>query len=181
MIELQPFTQEDFSRLLEWSPTPEFLMQWAGPYFTFPLDEAQLEEYLRGAAGESPVRRIFKVVETGTGAVIGHVELGTISYANRSATIHRVLLGDPTYRGQGIGLEMVRRIQEIAFGEMGLHRLDLVVFDFNESARRCYEKAGFRVEGHLRECRRVGDEYWSLYWMGILEDEWRMRKSDEME
>jgi RimJ/RimL family protein N-acetyltransferase len=175
VIELQPFTREDFPRLIEWSPTPEFLMQWAGPYFAFPLDASQLEAYLRSAEGDAPIRRIFRVVDRETESVIGHVELGTISYEHRSATVHRVLIGDSAFRGQGIGLEMIRRVQEIGFGEMGLHRLDLVVFDFNVAARRCYEKAGFRVEGHLRECRRVGDEYWSLYWMGMLEDEWRER------
>ena len=173
MIELRPFTRDDFRRLIDWSPTPEFLMQWAGPYFTFPLDEAQLEEYLQGAEGEKPLRRIYKTVETEGGKVVGHIELGTILYEHRAATVHRVLIGDPAFRGRGIGLEMVRRIQAVAFGEMGLHRLELVVFDFNESARRCYERAGFRVEGRLRECRRVGEAYWSLYVMGMLEDEWR--------
>jgi RimJ/RimL family protein N-acetyltransferase len=180
MIELRPFAREDFHRLIDWSPTPEFLMQWAGPFFTYPLDEAQLEDYLQGAEGESPFRRIYKVVASETGAVIGHIELGMINLVHRTASVNRVLLGDPAYRGRGIGLEMVRRVQQIGFGEMGLHRLDLVVFDFNESARRCYERAGFRVEGHLRECRKVGDEYWSLYCMGMLEGEWReMNESTE--
>jgi RimJ/RimL family protein N-acetyltransferase len=172
MIELQPFGREDFRRLIEWSPTPEFLMQWAGPFFTFPLDEAQLESYLQSAREDPPVRYIYRVVDTDTGSVVGHIELGTISLPHRTATVHRVLVGDPACRGKGIGEEMVRRIQEIAFGQMGLHRLELVVFDFNEPARRCYEKAGFQVEGRLRECRRVGDAYWSLYVMGMLEGEW---------
>ncbi|MBW3625709.1 MAG: GNAT family N-acetyltransferase [Armatimonadetes bacterium] len=173
MIELQPFTRADFRRLIDWSPTPEFLMQWAGPYFTFPLDEAQLGAYLQGAEGDSPVRRIFRVADGETGTVIGHIELGLIHLAHGSATVHRVLIGDPAYRGRGFGREMIRKIQEIAFDEMNLHRLELVVFDFNESARRCYEKAGFKVEGHHRECRRVGEAYWSIYWMGMLEQEWR--------
>jgi len=54
-----------------------------------------------------------------------------------------------------------------------LHRIDLVVFDFNQAAIACYEKAGFVREGHIREARRMGDGYWSLYLMSMLEDEWR--------
>jgi RimJ/RimL family protein N-acetyltransferase len=70
---------------------------------------------------------------------------------------------------------MVRRALEVGFGELGLHRIDLVVFDFNTAAIACYEKAGFVVEGRLREARRLGDEYWTLVQMSILEEEWRAR------
>ena len=36
MIELHSFSREDFSRLIGWADSPEFLMQWAGPIFTHP-------------------------------------------------------------------------------------------------------------------------------------------------
>jgi RimJ/RimL family protein N-acetyltransferase len=52
-------------------------------------------------------------------------------------------------------------------------RSDFVrLFDFNEAAIRCYEKCGFVKERLLRDARRVGNEYWSLYIMSILETEW---------
>lgn len=72
---------------------------------------------------------------------------------------------------------MVRKIVEIGFEQLGLHRIELVVFDFNEAAIRCYEKCGFVKEGLLRDARRVGNEYWSLYIMSILESEWRFPAS----
>ena len=37
-VRLEPFSEADFERLIAWSPTPEFLLQWAGPLFTFPLN-----------------------------------------------------------------------------------------------------------------------------------------------
>lgn len=36
----------------------------------------------------------------------------------------------------------------------------------------CYEKAGFRKEGLLRDSAKIGDEYWSSREMSILENEW---------
>jgi RimJ/RimL family protein N-acetyltransferase len=173
MIEVRRFERCDFDRLIEWSPTAEFLLQWAGPFFTWPLDEEQLERYLESADGDEPIRQIFKVLATETGEVVGHIELGNIDRRNRCATVNRVLVGDSAYRGRGYGEAMAREVVRIGFEEFGLHRLELVVFDFNHAARACYEKVGFRVEGHIRESRRIGDEFWSLYVMGMLEDEWR--------
>jgi len=171
-IALRPFERDDFARLIGWTKPPEFLVQWAGPTFSYPLDEAQLEKHLQGSEGDQPRRRIFKAVEANTNEVVGHIDLDHIDLQNKSARICRVLVGEYSARGRGIGTQMVSRILEIGFEQLGLHRIELAVFDFNEAAIRCYEKCGFVKEGLLRDARRVGSEYWSLYIMSILESEW---------
>ena len=85
MIVLRPFDRSDFPRLIGWATSPAFLLQWAGPLFTYPLDTEQ------------------------SGAIA------------------------------------------------------------------CYERAGFVAEVRLREARRLGEEYWTLVQMRILEQEWRAR------
>ena len=172
MLTLRPFSRTDFATLIGWIPSPEFLLQWAGPQFTFPLDVAQLDGYLREAEADPPSRLIYTAVEDG--ASVGHIELARIDRRNRSATVSRVLVGDPSRRGRGAGLRIVREILRIGFAELDLHRIDLVVFDFNTSAIACYERAGFIREGCLREARRFGDTYWTLVQMSILEQEWRV-------
>lgn len=172
-IELKPFERDDFSRLIDWVKTPEFLLQWAGPVFHFPLDESQLDTYLKESLEVPPTRKIYKVLNTSDRTVIGHIELNGIDLRNKLATVCRVLVGEPSLRKKGVGLQMLRKVLEIGFDRFGLHRIDLVVFYFNHAAIQCYEKAGFRKEGHLREARKIGDDYWSLYQMSILEDEWR--------
>jgi len=176
-IELRPFERKDFSRLIAWVKSPEFLLQWAGPIFDFPLDLIQLEIYLRGAEEEPPTRNIYKAIRPRDNAVIGHVELANIDRRNKSATLCRVLIGEPPLRGTGLGIEMVRRALDVGFSELGLHRIDLVVFDFNTAAIRCYERAGFMREGQLREARKIGGEYWTLNQMSILEQEWRIQQA----
>jgi RimJ/RimL family protein N-acetyltransferase len=173
MVELRPFGRSDFARLIGWVKSPEFLVQWAGPAFTFPLDAAQLERHLQTSEGPQPLRKIFKAVDGDTGAVVGHIELGQIDLHNRSATLSRVLVGESAARGKSLGTQMVRQALEVGFGELGLHRISLLVFDFNAAAIACYEKVGFLKEGRLRDVRRFGDEYWSEYQMSLLESEWR--------
>jgi RimJ/RimL family protein N-acetyltransferase len=60
------------------------------------------------------------------------------------------------------------------FAGLGLHRIALSVFAFNERAVRAYRKAGFRLEGRLREAIWRDGRYWDELQMGILADEWRL-------
>ena len=172
-LSLRPFERPDFDRLLAWIDTPESLMLWAGPFFRFPLDAAQLEAYRASAEPELSPRRIYTACEA-NGERVGHIELNDID--GHSARLSRVLV-DPARRGQGFGRAMVRPILRLAFAELGLHRVDLLVFDFNRAAMRCYEAEGFVREGHLRDARRVGNAVWSLDLMSILEAEWRARQA----
>jgi RimJ/RimL family protein N-acetyltransferase len=176
MIELQPFRREDFARLIGWAVSPEFVLQWGGGGFTYPLDEAQLEEYLKPTETTPPSRFIYKAVDTETGAVVGHIELKNINWTHGLAGVSRVLIGESAARGKGYGEQMMRRAMAIGFDELGLHRLELNVYDFNQPAIRLYEKLGFVKEGLIRESRRMNGGYWSHYHMSILEHEWRERK-----
>jgi RimJ/RimL family protein N-acetyltransferase len=175
MIELRPFTREDFPRLINWISSPRLLLQWAGPQlFHYPLDEDQLGKYIGQANKGKPGSLIFKVVCKQKQEVIGHIELTGINNESSTASICRVFV-DPGWRGKGACQEMARKIVEIGFNEYDLHRIELKVYDFNLGAISCYEKAGFVREGVLREAQREGNEYWNVVLMGILKKEWQVR------
>jgi len=171
MILLQPFTEADIDRLIAWTPTGEFLMQWAGPSYQFPLTREQVMVFLALTEGDEPDVLMFRAVDE-AGVVVGHIELLNIDRHNRVATMGRVLLA-PEARGRGLGQELVSAALRVAFDTLKLHRVGLGVFDFNTPAISCYERAGFRHEGTMRDYRRMGDSYWSLCMMSVLEDEWR--------
>lgn len=172
-IILERFTESDIDRLIEWIPSSAFLLQWAGPVFIYPLDRAQFFRHLKRMLNERPNLLIYKAIDMDNGQVIGHGEIGSIDYLNRCATLCRILVGPPELRGKRFGVQLVKALLRVAFDQLGLHRVDLYVFDFNEPALRCYDAAGFKKEGCLREARKHGNEYWSSYIMGILEHEWR--------
>ncbi|MFD3272898.1 GNAT family N-acetyltransferase [Paenibacillus dendritiformis] len=178
MITLQYFAPSDFQQLISWSGDEAFLLQWAGPEFKYPLSEDQLLEYIKGANDvERSTRLIYKAIETETNHIVGHISIGRIDRENRSGRIGKVLIGNKTSRGKGYGTQIMQQALRIGFEELRLHRISLGVFDFNVSARRCYEKLGFVQEGVTRDARRYQDSYWSLIEMSILEDEWRNMKS----
>lgn len=172
MVELKYFERSDFKQLIDWVDSPQFLLQWGGPAFEYPLTENQLEKYIENANIENSDTLVYKVIGRENGAVIGHISLGKIDRKNKSARVGKVLVGDKNVRGKGIGQQMIKGILQIAFDELHLHRVSLGVFDFNVPAIACYEKAGFIKEGLHRDSSKNGNEYWSLWEMSILENEW---------
>jgi RimJ/RimL family protein N-acetyltransferase len=171
-VKLVPFEREHYDKLIEWVPSADFLKQWSGEAFTYPLDAEQLDDYRMQQEGANPKRLVYTALHQTTGAPVGHISLGAINYHDRSGRIGKVLVGDETMRGAGLGQWMVREVCRIAFDELQLHRVALGVFDFNASALRCYERAGFQREGVKRDLRLVGSSYWSLVEMSMLEEEW---------
>jgi len=174
-IILEPFSRKDMDRLISWIPSAEFLLQWAGPTFTYPLDRVQLLQYLAESENDESGCLIFRAVNSDTGETVGHGELKGIDRRNHSARIARMLVGPVGLRNSGVGDSIVRELLVTAFEDLGLHRVELNVFDFNKPAIHCYEKVGFKKEGVLREARKHGDQYWNLCIMGILKHEYQER------
>ena len=150
-------------------------MQWAGPLFRWPLDEAQLEAYLAPTHLDPPPRIIWRAEDL-SGVPVGHLELNIIDRDHRSAVLARVLV-EPARRGQGFGRAMIAPALDVAFGDLRLHRVELRVFDFNVSALRCYDSLGFVREGVWRDASRVGGTYWNIICCSLLENEWRQRQT----
>ncbi|GAB6550706.1 MULTISPECIES: GNAT family N-acetyltransferase [Bacillus] len=171
MIRLEPFKRKDFKQLMNWISSENFLIQWSGNAFTYPLTEQQLDKYI-----ESTNTLAFKVIDEQSAEVVGHISLGQIDNINKSARIGKVLVGDTKMRGRSIGKHMMKAVLQIAFEELKLHRVTLGVYDFNTSAISCYEKIGFVKEGLLRESKKVGETYWNLWEMSMLEYEWSDKK-----
>ena len=57
---------------------------------------------------------------------------------------------DHDYRSRGIGKELFLYGKELA-GNMGAERLDLMVWDFNDDARKFYEKMGMKPQRYIYE------------------------------
>jgi len=169
MLELRPFTEEDCDRLIGWIPDARFLMLWAGPGYSWPLDRKQLLATLERTRGYRPAYFMFKAVESDTGATIGHIELQRCDRS--SGHIGRVLVGDPGCHGKGYGKRLVSLIIRFAFIDLGLDLLTLSVYDFNIAAVECYKRLGFRQVEFREKVRQCGDEFWNLIIMELRKEE----------
>ncbi len=173
MIQLAYFEESDFNQLIEWINSEDLIQQWSGGMFNYPLTTESMQWYLSDVNDmTTSTAFVYKVIDTDANKVIGHISLGGMSKKNKYARITRVLIGDTESKGKGYCKQMIQAILKIGFEEMGLHRIELGVYDFNTAAIKCYQNAGLSIEGISRDCLLYKDTYWSLVNMSILESEW---------
>ena len=116
------------------------------------------------------------VHERSTGRLIGTCAFSQLDGDNGSALYH-ITIGESDAWGLGYGTEATRLMVDHAFGTLGLHRVALFVFEFNERAIRAYQRAGFIVEGRARESIRRDGRWWDELAMSILESEWKQARA----
>jgi RimJ/RimL family protein N-acetyltransferase len=164
MIRLKKFCQNDYACLISWIDSAETLMQFGGPFFTFPLTAEQLDISLG-----DPNRISFSVVNTENSLSIGHCE---IYLSGGSAKIGRILIGEKEQRGKGLGQQIVGMLLEYIFSTLQQTKVELNVFDWNTSAIKCYEKVGFTINPGKRLERKMKGETWIAINMVIDREQW---------
>ena len=98
----------------------------------------------------SDEKTVFFALELkANGEFIGTVSLRNLGFKNRNAEL-AILIGEPENRGRGLGGEAPSALPDYVFGELGLYRIYLRVFAYNEPAIRLYRRLGFKEEGRLR-------------------------------
>ena len=78
---------------------------------------------------------------------------------------------DPAFRGRGVGVAGARALHRHLIREVGLHRLQMEVYGFNERALRHAERAGWVREGVRRRAYRRDDAWVDGVLFGLVEDE----------
>jgi RimJ/RimL family protein N-acetyltransferase len=105
------------------------------------------------------------------GRCIGEARLTVNKEDNRAR--YAIGIFNKNYWNKGIGTEVTKLVLRFGFEELGLHRIDLRVLEYNTRAIRCYEKCGFIVEGREREGALIEGKFETDVMMSILEDEYR--------
>lgn len=167
-VTLRPFGRNDFGRLISWVPDEAAHAEWCAAFFRFPLDEAQLEDYVESA--NQPNGRVIFAATTNADDVVGHVEISHI-WPHLSSRLSRVLIA-PSFRRRGFGTTVVAQALSYSFSEHHASRVDLGVSESNRAAIECYGKIGFRHVGTWPDAMAVGAQSIDVHWMTIAKDDW---------
>ena len=133
------------------------------------------------------VRRFFEARVAGPGSLALAIHLrdsnrliGTCAFSqldgDNGSALYHITIGERDCWGRGYGTEATVLMLEHAFGTLGLHRVALAVFAFNERAIRAYRKVGFVVEGRSREAIWRDGRFHDEIQMSVLEHEWRANR-----
>ena len=151
MLKLERFSENDFDNLISWINSKEELIQFAEPIFEFPLSRKQLQKYISNSNVIA-----YKVIYANNH--IGHAE---INLKERSLPkLCRILIGNKNYRGKGLGLQLVELLLQICKEEFNANLVELNVYDWNEKAIKCYERAGFQFNREKQRGIIVDGKKW---------------------
>jgi RimJ/RimL family protein N-acetyltransferase len=113
----------------------------------------------------------FVICRVDDGRAVGAIDLHDVDHVNGSAGLG-IVIGDPADTNHGYGSDALRALVAFALGELRLERVWLDVYDYNERARRVYERVGFVHEGTLRRALYRAGEFHDVDRMSILREEW---------
>ena len=103
----------------------------------------------------------------------GFVMIQRLGEGHGKAHLRRIAVAEP---GKGAGIRLINGVLDWLYTETDVNRIDLDVYVENERAKRSYEKAGFQVEGRLRDYHRNDDgTYRDMWLMSILRRDWAKR------
>lgn len=111
-------------------------------------------------------RADWAITHAETGEYLGELVLNELDDDAAAMNFRIALLA--AHQGKGIGTEATIIALDHAFTVLDLHRVSLEVYAFNPRAQRSYEKAGFVVEGRLREVLHWDGEWVDAIVMSVL-------------
>lgn len=117
-----------------------------------PYTAADFQAWLKivETATQQQGRPIHWAIRNGEGALIGGIGLDGVQLGKSHRAEIGYWLAKP-YWGRGIMTDVVRRVCQLAFSELGLVKITAHVFANNPASTRVLEKCGFVQEGYLNK------------------------------
>ena len=164
-IYLRPLLPDDYNmRYLAWLNDPEVNFHSKRRFLPTRYDELQAFD----SASTNNLLHLAICTQTDHNHV-GNISLGPINWFHRCAEV-RILIGQKTCWGKGIGAQAIYLVAKHAFQVLGLNRLEAGSINpaFNAVV---IDKLGWREEGRLRSKFNLNGAYVDIVLTSQLKDE----------
>lgn len=166
-LRLRPWHPEDKTDLLRHADNPR-VAQNLSDVFPSPYTDVDADTWLNArAADKGPATEFAIEID---GEVVGGIGVLLRNDVLAQSAGIGYWLGERHW-GQGYMTEALRALVPYAFATFDVHRLDTYHFGWNPASGKVMEKAGFRLEGCLRERVCKNGEYTDAFIYGLLRDE----------
>ncbi len=175
-VDLVPVERNHIPLFVKWLNDPEVthFLNW---YLPLNLDgEEKWFSSLSSNQKELPFTIALKDQNAIEGNGVASIPIGNcairVDWKNRVGNVG-IVIGEKEHWGKGYGTEAVQLLVDYGFGTLGMHRMELETFIFNDRAIKSYNKVGFKEEGRRRQAHFIDGEHFDVAFMGLLLDEWR--------
>ena len=155
-MRIRPYQNKNFDIISQWITDERSHALWCANLVPYPLDKNSFDAFLQEMEdrfGDSPF-----VATTNDGQVVGFFCFSVNSHTNEGMLKFVVI--DNTMRNKGYGCEMLKLAIKYAFEIAKADAVQLNVFPENPSAKKCYEKVGFKERTLTENAFRFKDELW---------------------
>lgn len=171
---LRATADRDAEAVFEMESDPVAMRYWSRPPMQDPAEARAAVERAKGFfAARTGLR--WSLCRPADDTMLGHVSLFGFHEQSGRGEIGYGLLR--RHWGRGYMHEALTAVLDLAFGPMGLRRLEADIDPRNVASIRASERLGFAREGLLRERWQVGNEISDSVLMGLLAREWRERRA----
>jgi len=165
-LHLRPYTEADIEAVYACCQDPD-IQRWTT--VPVPYLRAHAEEYVRANTVDgwrAGTGNSFAVVDSVENTLLASIGLVRFQDGRTIGEVGYWVV--PEARGQGVATQATQVVARWAFADLGLARLEWMAEVGNEASRRVAEKAGFTIEGVLRDrlARRDGGRVDA--WIGSL-------------
>ncbi len=170
-IRLRAIERDDLPRFVTWLNDPEVLrgLLIYAP-LSLPQEEIWFQHMLERPVEEQPL--VIEVRMPEGWVPVGNIALDRVNWKERSAEVG-IVIGEKIFWNQGYGREAMSLIVRYGFNELNLNRIFLRVYETNQRAIKSYERAGFVLEGRLRQDHFQDGQYIDVLLMSVLRSEWK--------
>jgi RimJ/RimL family protein N-acetyltransferase len=152
-------------------PAVAAFQSWDAPYS---LERA--EQFVRDLEGTDPDTPgawfQFAVTARLDGALVG--DCGAVVRLDDPRQVEIGFTVAPAHQGNGYATEAVRALVGYWLRDRGKHRVTASCDARNTASARVLRRAGFRLEGHLRESTWAKGEWTDDLLFAVLERDWRL-------
>jgi UDP-4-amino-4,6-dideoxy-N-acetyl-beta-L-altrosamine N-acetyltransferase len=167
--QLRPIKDHELELMLSWRNAPTVR---ANMYTQHEISLAEHEAWW--VKTSQRVDQLYLMYER-NGIPMGIVAFNSIDTLHGNSSWAFYASPDAT-RGTGTNMEWLAI--ELAFNDLGLHKLHCEVLGFNQPVIKLHQKFGFTIEGMRRQHYRSETGFVDICQLGLLADEWKIRSMD---
>jgi RimJ/RimL family protein N-acetyltransferase len=169
-IYLRPLADTDTDLILRWRADPLVTRQL---FSERPPTRAEHEAWLRNMR-TAGTRMEFVIVDKDGGLPCGTIGLAEITAVGAE---YGVMIGEPEWRGRGIGFEASEVLLDFAFNVLKLGHVMLKLFTDNAEAKQLYGRLGFVEDPSSGEERLKHGARRSTSVMRLRRLDWQRRRT----
>ena len=169
MVQLIPLQPEHVVHFYVWLRDPEVIEYSLSVFQSLKTNE-QIDQWFAATLQQANTLNLGIYWEE-TDALIGYAGLSSISVTNQSGE-YFIFIGEKAAWGKGVGTAVTKQIVHLGFTSHQLNRIMLTVSELNTGGINAYTKAGFLLEGRLRQAACRQGLFHDKLVMSVLKAEW---------